>query len=314
MLTVQTLRSRPARFRSFTGVSVEQFDQLVLDVTPRYAAAEARRLFRPNRQRHIGAGRKFSRPLSERLLLALVWLRLYATYEVLGALFEVDKGTVCHWLRALLPLLRETTAVDLQWPDPDRPKRDWVDLLREFPDVGAIIDATEQRTRRPKDPKGTPPEERGAAQRPYYSGKKRAHVLKTQIAITPDGQIGEVSQTVPGCVNDLTLLRQSTTLDRVPGGTMLDSGYQGIRKDRPHQLLYQAHRASRGHPLTPEQKAENRCLGRYRVRIEHALARLKIYHVLAAVYRHGRDIYNDVFCIVAALTNRRWSCHLSVAR
>ena len=69
MLTVQTLRSRPARFRSFTGVSVEQFDQLVLDVTPRYAAAEARRLFRPNRQRHIGAGRKFSRPLSERLLL-----------------------------------------------------------------------------------------------------------------------------------------------------------------------------------------------------------------------------------------------------
>jgi DDE superfamily endonuclease len=138
-------------------------------------------------------------------------------------------------------------------------------------------------------------------------------VLKTQIAITPDGQIGEVSQTVPGSINDLTLLRQSTTLDRVPGGTMLDSGYQGIRKDRPDQLLYQAHRASRGHPLTPEQKAENRCLGHYRVRIEHALARLKIYRVLAEVYRHGRDLYNDVFRVVAALTNRRWSCHLSVA-
>ena len=132
MLTVQTLRSRPARFRSFTGVSVEQFDQLVLDVTRRYAAGEERRLFRPNRQRHIGAGRKFSRPLSERLMLSLVWLRVYTTYEVLGALFEVDKGTVCHWLRALLPLLRETTAVDLQWPDPDRPKRDWADLLRDL--------------------------------------------------------------------------------------------------------------------------------------------------------------------------------------
>jgi hypothetical protein len=313
MLTVQSLRTRPARFRSLTGLTVEQFDQLILDVLPRYAAAEQRRLARPNRQRGIGAGRKFMRPLPERVLLALVWLRVYATYEVLGALFEVDKGTVCHWLQALLPLLRETTAVDLQWPDPDRPKRDWADLLRDFPDVGAILDATEQRVRRPKDPKGTPPEARGTAQRPYYSGKKRAHVLKTQIAMTPDGLIGEVSQTVPGSVNDLTLLRQSAALDRVPGGTMLDSGYQGIKKDRPHQLLYQAHRASRGHPLTPEQKAANRCLGHYRVRIEHALARLKIYHVLAAVYRHGRAIYHDVFCVVAALTNRRWSYHLSVA-
>jgi len=313
MLTVQSLRSRPARFRSLTGLTVEQFDQLILDVLPRYAAAEQRRLWRPSRQRRIGAGRKFMRPLSERLLLALVWLRVYATYEVLGALFEVDKGTVCHWLQALLPLLREATAVDLQWPDPDRPKRDWADLLRDFPDVEAIIDATEQRVQRPKDPRGTPPKDKGAAQRPYYSGKKRAHVLKTQIAITPDGHIGEVSQTVPGSVNDLTLLRLSATLDRILGGTMLDSGDQGIKKDRPDQLLYQAHRASRGHPLTPEQKAENRCLGRYRVWIEHALARLKIYRVLAGVYRHRRDAYHDVFRVVAALTNRRWRCHLLVA-
>lgn len=313
MLTLQSLRSRPARFCSLTGLSLEQFDQLLLEVTPRYAAAEARRLSRPNRQRRIGAGRKFSRPPSERLLLVLVWLRVYAPYEVLGALFEVDKGTVCHWLQAWLPLLRETTAVDLQWPDPDRPKRDFADLLRDFPAVEAIIDATEQRIRRPKDPQGTPPEARGTTQRPYYSGKKRAHVLKTQVAMTLDGYLGEVSETVAGSVNDLTLLRQSATLDRVRGGTMLDSGYQGIQKDRPEQLLYQAHRASRGHPLTPEQKAENRRLGRYRVRIEHALARLKIYQVLAAVYRHGREIYHDVFCVVAALTNRRWSDHLLVA-
>jgi Helix-turn-helix of DDE superfamily endonuclease len=145
MLTLPSLRPRPARFRSLTGLTGEQFDQLVLDVMPRYAIAEERRLWRPNRQRRMGAGRKFVRPLAERLLLCLVWLRVYPTYEVLGALFQVDKGTVCHWLHALLPLLRETTAVDLQWPDPSRPKRDWGDLLRDFPDVEAIVDATEQR-------------------------------------------------------------------------------------------------------------------------------------------------------------------------
>jgi hypothetical protein len=230
---------------------------------------------------------------------------MYPTYEVLGALFAVDKGTVCHWLQPLLARLRETTAVELRWPDPDQPKRNWGTVWQDFPDVGAIIDATEQRTRRPKDPPATPPQERGAAQRPYYSGKKKAHMLKTQIAVLPNGQIAEVSATVPGSVNDLTLLRESKTLERVPGGALLDSGYQGIQRTYPEQLLYRAHRASRGHPLTPEQKAENRKLSRYRVRIEHTLAWMKHYQVLAGVYRHARGFYNDVFCVVAVLTNRR---------
>jgi hypothetical protein len=314
MLTLQGLRTHPARFRALTGLTEEQYDQLLTDLTPRYEAAEAVRLFRPNRQRRRGAGRKFCRPLAERLLLALVWLRVYPTYEVLGTLFDVDKGTVCHWLHPLLSLLRQTTAVDLHWPDPQEPKRDWGAVLRDFPAVGAIVDATEQRTRRPKDPPGTPPTEKGKAQRPYYSGKKKAHLLKTQIAVTPHGQITEVSETVPGSVNDLTLLRQSGTLDRVSGGTLLDSGYQGIQKDRPQPLLYQAYRASRGHPLTPEQKAANRVLGHYRVEVEHTLAGMKVYQVLAAVYRHGRGAYNDVFCVVAALTNRRRGFEAVVAR
>jgi len=313
MLTLQGLRGHPTRLRALTGLTEEQYDQLLADLTPRYEAAEAVRLFRPNRQRRRGAGRKFCRPLAERLLLVLVWLRVYPSYEVLGTLFEVDKGTVCHWLHPLLALLRQTTAVDLHWPAPEQPKRDWGAVLRDFPEVAAIVDATEQRTRRPKDPKGTPPTDQGKAQRPYYSGKKKAHVLKTQIAITPDGQITEVSATVPGSVNDLTLLRQSGTLDRVLGGTMLDSGYQGIRKDRPHQLLYQAYRASRGHPLTPEQKGANRVLSHYRIEVEHTLAGMKIYQVLAAVYRHGRRAYNDVFCVVAALTNRRRGFERTVA-
>lgn len=313
MLTLQGLRTHPTRLRALTGLTEEQYDQLLSELTPRYEQAEEVRLFRPNRQRRRGAGRKFCRPLAERLLLALVWLRVYPTYEVLGTLFDVDKGTVCHWLHPLLVLLRETTAVDLHWPSPDQPKRDLGDLLRDFPEVAALVDATEQRIRRPKDPKGTPPADKGAAQRPYYSGKKKAHVVKTQIAITPAGQIAEVSETVPGSVNDLTLLRQSRTLDRVPGGAMLDSGYQGIQKDRPHQLLYQAYRASRGHPLTPEQKAANRVLSHYRVRIEHTLAGMKLYQVLAAVYRHGRGTYNAVFCVVAALTNRRRGFEAAVA-
>src|SRR4051794_40362917 len=132
MLTLSELRAHPTRFRALTGLTEAQFECLLADILPRYTDAEARRLARPQRQRRPGAGRKFCRPFAERLLLALVWLRTYPTYEVLGALFAVDKGTVCHWLHPLLTLLRETTAAELRWPDPDQPKRNWRTVLQDF--------------------------------------------------------------------------------------------------------------------------------------------------------------------------------------
>ncbi len=160
-----------------------------------------------------------------------------------------------------------------------------------------IIDATEQRIRRPKDKE---------TQKRHYSGKKKAHILKTQVTITPDRRLCEVSRSVPGSVNDLTLLRESGTAHRLQDGqAMMDAGYQGIAKDVGSERIVQAHRASRGHPLTPEQKAENRVLAKSRVRVEHVIADLKVFQVLAQVYRHSRERYNDCFVTVAGLSNRR---------
>lgn len=310
MFRMKHLREHPRRLRALTGLTVEQFEQLLTEALPYYEAAlrlrrEARRRGQPRRRR-TGAGRHYALPVEDRLLLVLVWLRLYLSYEALGCCFAIDKSTVCLWLQEWREPLQQATAGDLHWPDPQRAAREWADVLAEYPDLAVLIDATDQRTRRPKDPPGTPPEEKGATQRRYYTGKKKAHVLRTQIAATPAGQITEVSETVPGgTTNDLTLLRQSRTWERCSGKGMVDSGYTGIQHDCPEGTFYRPHRASRGHPLTPEQRAENQKLSRVRVRIEHTLAQLKIYQVLAGVYRHGRDYYNCLFRLVAALTNRR---------
>jgi hypothetical protein len=297
MLTHTQLRPKPAAFRSLTGLTLPQYEQLCREVATRYAAAEAARLTRPHRQRDRGAGRKYKLSLEDRLLLALIWLRVYPTYEVLSLLFDLDKGAVCRNLDRMLSVLRQVTAVDLAWPADDQRKRRWADLLTDFPDVVAIIDATEQRIQRPTGP---------AAQKPYYSGKKKTHTLKTQVQIAPDGGLQAVSDSVPGSVHDLTLLRQSGTLERLEAGAaMFDSGYQGVQKDAPERQFYHPFRASRGHPLTAEQKAWNQLLSHFRIRVEHTLAQLKIYDVLSQVYRHRRAGYHRVFCIVAALTNRR---------
>jgi hypothetical protein len=59
MLTYKTARQKPEEFRSLTGLSVEEFDQLYREVKQVYQDAEERRLARSNRIRKRGAGRKF---------------------------------------------------------------------------------------------------------------------------------------------------------------------------------------------------------------------------------------------------------------
>ncbi|HEY7156094.1 MAG TPA: transposase family protein [Gemmataceae bacterium] len=59
-----------------------------------------------------------------------------------------------------------------------------------------IVDTFEQRTRRPR-----------RRQRAYYSGKKKAHALKSQVAVDEDGRIADVAEIRPGRWADLKVFR-----------------------------------------------------------------------------------------------------------
>lgn len=150
-----------------------------------------------------------------------------------------------------------------------------------FSQVRLVIDAKEQRVERP----------RGEARRkPFYSGKKRCHTLKTQVAVLPDSRLGAVSESVPGgSWHDLTLLRHSGLLDRLDPesdeGAMLDEGYIGAGRGHPELPLSLPHRAWSGRPLTEGQKADNRLLSRYRIVVEHTLAQMGRYQVLRQLWR-----------------------------
>jgi len=106
MITFENLSKRPSTFKSFTGVSVVAFEELLAQVTPLWVESERARLARPQRKRAIGGGRKPALALREQLLLTLVWLRLYLTTEALGDLFGIDKATVSRYTRRRLPVLR----------------------------------------------------------------------------------------------------------------------------------------------------------------------------------------------------------------
>ncbi len=111
-------------------------------------------------------------------------------------------------------------------------------------------------------------------QKPYYWGKKKAHTLKNQVGVRPDGHIDALSRAPGGANHDRTLLRQTKLLDRLTPeeAAMTHKGYDGLQKDHPGARIYQPFKARRGHPPTEEHKAYHRHLWRYRMVVEHALA------------------------------------------
>lgn len=312
MITCEKLTQRPQAARSLIGMSLSEFDELYAE----FAIAHAERQMaqtrtkrgQQRRQRAVGAGGKHKHSLKNRLMMTLFWLRAYMTYEVLGFFYELDKTNIEDNLKDVLATLDEMTSFNYDHPKGKKPKLNSVSAVMDaFPDVRLVIDAKEQRIQRPKNTRDKDGNLQDK-QRPYYSGKKKAHTLKNQFAVAPDGFIEHVSDSVPGGANhDLILLRQTDLLSQLSDdeAAMLDKGYEGIQNDFPDKQIYQPYKARRNKPLTEEQKAYNRFLSGYRIVVEHALAQVNRFEVLRQVYRHDREKHTQVVRIVSGLVNRR---------
>ena len=205
------LTQHPNVFCAVTGLRVAEFDELLGDVLPAYANQEQQRLARPDRQRAIGAGHPFDLKDRDHILLTVVWLRVYPTHEVLGYLFGVSDSTVSRLIKRVLPVLEATGRDTMRMPDPGKKRRRTLDdLLQDTPELAVVIDSFEQRVQRPRD--------RDEADG-YYSGKKKQHTLKSQVAVDETtGQVVDVADSVRGPTADLALLEQSQLLDRLPAG------------------------------------------------------------------------------------------------
>ncbi len=308
MITYERLKSKPRAFKSIVGADVQEFDELYQRLSPLWSEAEQKRLGRTERQRAIGGGRKYKLELTERLLMTLVWLRLYLSTEALGFFFGVDKATASRNTRQVLPLLRQLGDATLGWPEP--PKRgegkSVEQALKACPDLLAIIDATEQAVHRPTDDE---------QQRAHYSGKKKRHTRKTQIIVNEQGVIRDVSHSTPGAVHDLEHFRQSAASDRLPAEITVggDTGYQGLHKELPEHSVFVPHKARRNHPLTEDEKLANRELSSIRIVVENTLAELKHFRVLAERFRHALGRYDDVFRAVVAIVNPRIARRVAAA-
>jgi hypothetical protein len=300
ILHYERLQRYPTVFKSLTGLRVAQFDDLVADVLPRYAAAEQVRLTRPTRQRAIGAGHPFELTPRNQLLLTVIWLRVYPIHEVLAYLFGVSDTTVGRVIARVLPVLEASGRDTMRMPDPGRKHRRTLDaLLADTPDLAVVIDTFEQPVQRHHDPT--------EADR-YYSGKKKRHTLKSQVAVDEEtGQIVDVAESVPGPTADITLLKQSKLLERLPAGVggIGDLAYVGIDKLHPRGLGATPRRKPRGKPRPPEDVCYNRAFARRRIVVEHSIGRMRRYQSLTQMDRQHRQHHTARVRAVAGLVNRQ---------
>jgi transposase len=272
----------------------KEFESLYEQVASDIESYEEKRLRRPDRKREIGGGANYSLDERNRLLMALIWLRVYPTYEVLGFIFDLHKSNVGRNLKPIRDVLSKH--LEIEWPEKgERAKKKMNEFMQEFPEVAMIVDATEQPTYRPQDQD---------EQKRYYSGKKKRHTLKTQVVVLPDGSIAGFSDTVKGSQHDKSLYDASRVADRLDEdeAMMGDSGYQGIQQ---HHRAVLPDKKPKGGELTDDQKARNHQISQARIVVENTIAQLKTFRVLADRYRHPRNSHNQVFGIIAGLVNQR---------
>lgn len=305
MMNYVKLSRKPLNFKSFTGLEIPEFDALLSKIRESYPAYEERRLHREDRQRRIGAGHPFKLPLRDRLLVLLMYHRLYTTSTLLGYLFNLGQTNVLKNIRILEPLVGETLPLPGKIHEGARRLGTLDELEALFPGLKAFLDATEQEIPRPRDK---------VKRRTHYSGKRKRHTVKTQVTVNAVGLIVHKTPHARGSRHDYSLFRWRRP--RLPGEVCLglDLGYDGVQSDYPElNALVPFKRRSPGRgkrgvkakELTGEQKAFNRRLSSERVVVEHSISRLKKFRVMAQEFRNRLRHYDVMTDIVCGLVNLR---------
>jgi hypothetical protein len=238
MITSNQLRTNPRQFLALTGLTFTEFNLLLTPFCQAYDCHypnTSQTLAGQPRQRCAGGGRRGALPgPDQKLLFVLVYLKTYPLQAVMAELFGLSQPGVNYWLHHLLPVLRD--ALDELGVLPERDPRQFARGQFRSGKPRLIIDATERRRQRPKNPE---------KQRLHYSGKKKTHSDKNVVVChLQDQHIDFLSRTYVGKTHDKKIADQESLA--YPPGTELykDTGFQGYEPavERTYQAKKKATR------------------------------------------------------------------------
>ena len=292
------LKKHPPVFRAATGMTSKEFDDYTTPLAIKLAEQGRKALERSDRQRAIGGGRNQDLDGRDQLLLTIVWLRLYPTYEVLGYLFGISDSSAYRVVKRCLPIFEEAGHEEIQRSQAHAARKSGYNLdaiFEQVPGLAVIVDTFEQEIERPGN--------RQEADS-YYSGKKKRHTLKSQVTVDAyTGEILDVAPSESGRSHDKGCFNRSGTPQRLPENTayMADLGYQGLEKDLPLAAI--PRKKPREKPRPAEDQHYNTAFAGERVLVEHTIARLRIYLTLTARDRHHRWQHTARVVAVSGMAN-----------
>ena len=296
MLFYANVIAYPSVFRSFTGLDAAEFECLLAHFEKAWEEHLEETAANQDRRRKPGGGAVPTtlRTAEDRLFFILIYLKLYPLQVVMGFLFGMTQGRANEWIFRLSIVLQKALAMAGALPGRDpvsAAQRFEASPVREF-----IIDGTERRTQRPSD------DERQAA---CYSGKKKTHTLKNNLAVDSLSRtVAYLSPTVPGKTHDKALADQCGLV--FPPGSVLfqDTGFQGYAPSGV--IVMQPKKKPRGGELNMAEKIINRLVSKTRVIVENVIAGVKRCRIVKDVFRNTRKGYDDtVMELACGLHNLR---------
>ena len=311
MLAFKKLAGNARRFKMLMGMSLQEFEFLLAKIERVYPEEERKRLSKRPRQRGIGAGRRFSLDLRNRVLLLLFYYRTYATQDVAAEVFGVGQAAVSRSIEQIAPIVRQCVPIPAKIHAKAKKASTMEELEEIFPGLICLMDASEQQIRRPK---------RKDMERSHYSGKAGRHTAKTQYAVNVHGVITHNSRHSPGRVHDIKVYKTKhptfpKNLPRQSGSAKdeertglwyyVDSGYQGMQKIDPSIRVVLPIKRKPGKKLSPEEKEYNKTQSKIRVYVENAIRRVKTFRIMGDMYRNPLKKYDRINDIICGLVNQR---------
>jgi len=296
-MSFRRLCKKPLLFRSLTGLTVPEFDQISTEMDSKYEEYERRRLSRRKRKRDVGAGRPFKLKPRERLLMLLVYYRLYITYALSGFLFDLDQSNVFRDLNILESLLKECIPLPKKIYKRTKRLRTINEVEQYFPGFKAFIDSTEQEIPRPKN---------NRKRKSYYSGRKRKHTVKTQLMVNTEGLILHKTGHSNGRKHDYDIYKHNhPTITPSQVDNIVDLGYLGIEKDFPTVKSVLPIKKKKNTSLSNDDMRYNKNHSRLRIIVEHTICKIKKFGIMCTKFRNKLRRYNNISDIVSGILNFR---------
>ena len=168
MMNYQELKSKATAFLCATGLTVDEFEQLlpVFGQAYRVLYPVEQTLAGKGHQWQVGGGAKsVLASLADKLLFILVYEKTYPLQTMHGLQFGLSQGRTNYWLHHLLPVLQRALTHLKLTPVREASQLAASPALAEAA-ADLLLDGTERRRQRPQA---------AAEQVEHYSGKKNAY-------------------------------------------------------------------------------------------------------------------------------------------